>query len=289
MTRRPTTADVIEATSRLQKRTPLPPSLDHRKGNLLSLVPFASPITASKVPEVTLAFWIIKVLATTLGETGGDAVTMSMNLGYLIGTAIFAGVFLASVSAQVSARRYHPFLYWAVIVATTTAGTTLADFVDRSLGIGYLGGSSLLAALLVLSLVAWHWALGSVSVDSITSPKAELFYWVTIMFSQTLGTALGDWMADSTGLGYRGGALVFAAGLAIVAGGYYWTTISRTALFWAAFVLTRPLGATVGDFLDKPLDHGGLALSRYAASAALAVAIVACVALLPARAGKHPA
>jgi uncharacterized membrane-anchored protein len=289
MTRRPTMADVMEAKRGSQQRTPLPPSLDHRKGNLVSLVPFASPITASKVPEVTLAFWIIKVLATTLGETGGDAVTMSMNLGYLIGTAIFAAVFLAAVSAQVSARRYHPFLYWAVIVATTTAGTTLADFVDRSLGIGYLGGSSLLAALLMLSLVAWHWTLGSVSVDTITSPKAELFYWVTIMFSQTLGTALGDWMADSTGLGYRGGALVFAAGLAIVAGAYYWTAISRTALFWAAFVLTRPLGATVGDFLDKPLDHGGLALSRYAASAALAVAIVACVALLPARAGKHPA
>jgi uncharacterized membrane-anchored protein len=289
MTRRPTTADVIEATSRSNQRTPLPPSLDHRKGNLVSLVPCASPITASKVPEVTLVFWIIKILATTLGETGGDAVTMSMNLGYLIGTAIFAAVFLAAVSTQVSAKRYHPFLYWAVIVATTTAGTTLADFVDRSLGIGYLGGSSLLGALLILSLAAWHWTLGSVSVEIITSPKTELFYWVTIMFSQTLGTALGDWMADSTGLGYRGGALVFAAGLAIVAGAYYWTTISRTALFWAAFVLTRPLGATVGDFLDKPLDHGGLALSRYAASAALAVAIVACVALLPARAGKHPA
>jgi uncharacterized membrane-anchored protein len=289
MTRWPTAASVIEATSRLQKRARLRPSLDHRKGSPVSLVPFASLITASKVPEVTLAFWIIKVLATTLGETGGDAITMSMNLGYLIGTAIFAAVFLAAVSAQVSARRFHPFLYWAVIVATTTAGTTLADFVDRSLGIGYLGGSSLLAALLVLSLVAWHWTLGSVSVDSITSPKAELFYWVTIMFSQTLGTALGDWMADSTGLGYRGGALVFAVGLTIVAGAYYWTTISRTALFWAAFVLTRPLGATVGDFLDKPLDHGGLALSRYAASAALAVAIVVCVALLPARAGNHHA
>jgi uncharacterized membrane-anchored protein len=270
-------------TTNLARRQP---SLDYGKR---SLVPFASPITASKVPEVTLAFWVIKILATTLGETGGDAVTMSMNLGYLIGTGIFAAVFLAAVSAQVSVRRYHPFLYWAVIVATTTAGTTLADFVDRSLGIGYLGGSSLLAALLVLSLLAWHRTLGSVSVDTITTPKAELFYWVTIMFSQTLGTALGDWMADSTGLGYRGGALVFAAGLAFVAGAYYWTTISRTALFWAAFVLTRPLGATVGDFFDKPLDHGGLALSRYAASAALAVTIVACVALLPARAGKHPA
>src|ERR1700738_1525323 len=194
---------------------------------------------ATKVPEVTLGFWIIKILATTLGETGGDAVTMSMNLGYLIGTAIFAAVFLASVSAQVSARRYHPFLYWVVIVATTTAGTTLADFVDRSLGIGYLGGSSLLAALLMLSLGLWYRSLGSVSINSIASTKAEAFYWATIMFSQTLGTALGDWMADSTGLGYRGGAVVFAAGLAIVAAASSRASILRTAPFLAGFVLTR--------------------------------------------------
>ncbi|HEY2212424.1 MAG TPA: hypothetical protein VGH62_12570 [Bradyrhizobium sp.] len=243
----------------------------------------------SKVPEVTLGFWIIKILATTLGETGGDAVTMSMNLGYLAGTAIFAAIFAAAVAAQISARRFHPFLYWTVIVATTTVGTTLADFVDRSLGIGYLGGSSLLAALLIASLLIWHRKLGTVSIESIDSKQAEIFYWITILFSQTLGTALGDWMADSTGLGYAGGALVFAAGLALTVAAYFWTNISRTVLFWIAFVLTRPLGATVGDFLDKPLDHGGLALSRYTASLALAGVMVLLILLLPQRSGRHPA
>ena len=243
----------------------------------------------AKVPAITQAFWLVKILATTLGETGGDAVTMSMHLGYLVGTAIFATIFIAAVAAQIAARRFHPSLYWFVIVATTTAGTTLADYVDRSLGIGYLGGSSLLAALLILSLFLWYRTLGSVSISTITSPKAEMFYWATIMFSQTLGTALGDWMADSTGLGYRGGAIVFAIGLAIVAAAYFWTSISRTALFWVAFVLTRPLGATVGDFLDKPLDHGGLALSRYTASAVLAALIIVLIMALPQRAGKHPA
>ncbi|WMT75204.1 hypothetical protein [Bradyrhizobium sp. Ash2021] len=244
---------------------------------------------ASKIPQVTLGFWIVKILATTLGETGGDAVTMSMNLGYLVGTAIFAAIFAAAVAAQMGARRFHPFLYWTVIVATTTVGTTLADFVDRSLGIGYLGGSSLLAALLVASLAIWYRTLGTVSIASINSRQAETFYWVTIMFSQTLGTALGDWMADSTGLGYGGGALVFAAGLAVITAAYLWTNTSRTVLFWAAFVLTRPLGATVGDFLDKPLDHGGLALSRYTASASLAMVMVLLILLLPQRAGEHPA
>lgn len=243
----------------------------------------------AKVPAITLAFWLVKILATTLGETGGDAVTMSMHLGYLLGTAIFATIFIAAVAAQIAARRFHPSLYWFVIVATTTAGTTLADYVDRSLGIGYLGGSSLLAALLILSLFLWYRTLGSVSISTIASPKAEMFYWATIMFSQTLGTALGDWMADSTGLGYRGGAIVFAIGLAIVAAAYFWTSISRTVLFWVAFVLTRPLGATVGDFLDKPLDHGGLALSRYTASAVLAALIIVLIMALPQRAGKHPA
>ena len=244
---------------------------------------------ASKVPEVTLGFWLIKILATTLGETGGDAVTMSMNLGYLAGTAIFAAIFAVAVAAQISAKRFHPFLYWMVIVATTTVGTTLADFVDRSLGIGYLGGSSLLAALLIASLVTWHRTLGTVSIDSINSNQAELFYWITILFSQTLGTALGDWMADSTGLGYAGGALVFAAGLAITVAAFFWTNVSRTVLFWIAFVLTRPLGATVGDFLDKPLDHGGLALSRYTASISLAAVMVLLILLLPQRSGRHPA
>ncbi|MDB5763887.1 MAG: rane protein [Herminiimonas sp.] len=241
----------------------------------------------SKVPEVTLVFWIIKIAATTLGETGGDAVTMSMNLGYLVGTAIFAAIFVVAVSGQIAAKRFHPYLYWAVIVATTTAGTTLADFADRSLGIGYAGGASLLFGLLMASLGLWYWSQGSVSVNSIASPKAEVFYWMTIMFSQTLGTALGDWMADTTGLGYEGGALVFAAGLAIVAAAYYWTAISRTLLFWAAFILTRPLGATVGDFLDKPLDHGGLAMSRYSASAVLTVFMLACLVFLPQRAEKR--
>ncbi len=243
----------------------------------------------SKVPAVTLGFWIIKILATTLGETGGDAVTMSMNLGYLVGTAIFAGIFIVAVAAQIAAKRFHPFLYWAVIVATTTVGTTMADFTTRSMGIGYLGGGLLLFALLMLSLFVWYRDRGSVSVQTVTTPRVEVFYWVTIMFSQTLGTALGDWMADSTGLGYLGGAGVFSVGLVIVAAACYWTAISRTLLFWAAFILTRPLGATVGDFLDKPVAHGGLELSRYTASVVLAILIVACIALFPKKAGERPA
>lgn len=243
--------------------------------------------TLGKVPEVTLGFWFIKILATTLGETGGDAVTMSMNLGYAVGTAIFAMLFIVAVGAQINSKRFYPFLFWAVIIATTTVGTTLADFFDRSIGIGYAGGSTVLASLLVGTLLLWRWSLGSVALESIRSPKAEAFYWATILFSQTLGTALGDWTADKTGLGYQGAALVFAAGLAIVAAAYYWTEISRTALFWAAFILTRPLGATVGDFLDKPLAHGGLALSRYAASAVLLGVIVAAVVLLPQRAERR--
>lgn len=238
----------------------------------------------SKVPEVTLIFWIIKIAATTLGETGGDAVSMSMNLGYLVGTAIFAVVFIAAVVAQIFTKRFHPYLYWATIIASTTVGTTLADFADRSLGIGYAGGTTLLFSLLVASLSVWYWSLGSISVDTVSSPKAEIFYWVTIMFSQTLGTALGDWTADTAGLGYGGGALVFSALLAFVVAAYYGTNISRTVLFWAAFILTRPLGAVVGDFLDKPLDAGGLALSRYAASAVLLVFIVVCILIFPQRA-----
>ena len=239
-----------------------------------------------KVPEVTLIFWIIKIAATTLGETGGDAVSMSMNLGYLVGTAIFAVIFLAAVMAQIKAKAFHPFLYWTTIVATTTVGTTLADFADRSLGIGYAGGSTLLLALLLGSLFIWHRTMGSVSVESINSPKAEMFYWVTIMFSQTLGTALGDWTAGTAGLGYTGGALVFGAMLALVAAAYFWTKVSRTLLFWAAFILTRPLGAVVGDFLDKPVAAGGLALSRYWASAALLAFMVACILLFKQRPAK---
>jgi uncharacterized membrane-anchored protein len=231
----------------------------------------------SKVPEVTLLFWIIKIAATTLGETGGDAVSMSMNLGYLVATAIFAAVFLVAVFAQVRAKGFHPFLYWATIIATTMVGTTLADFADRSLGIGYAGGSSLLFILLMASLAIWHRTLGTISVATVNTPKAEIFYWLTIMFSQTLGTALGDWTADTAGLGYTGAALLFGGLLALLVLAYYRTRISRTALFWAAFILTRPLGAVVGDFLDKPLNAGGLALSRYSASLALFAFILGCI------------
>lgn len=241
----------------------------------------------SKVPEVTLLFWIIKIAATTLGETGGDAVTMSMKLGYLVGTAIFAAIFLVTVIAQVKARKFHPLLYWITIIATTTVGTTLADFADRSLGIGYAGGTALLFALLMASLAIWYRSLGTVSVNAIDSPRAEMFYWVTIMFSQTLGTALGDWTADTAGLGYGGGAIVFGALLALVAAAYYRTKISRTLLFWAAFILTRPLGAVVGDFLDKPHSSGGLALSRYSASAALLAFILASILFFNQRAARQ--
>ncbi|CAN5897359.1 membrane protein [soil metagenome] len=242
--------------------------------------------TLAKVPEVTLGFWIIKIFATTLGETGGDAVSMSMQLGYLVGTGIFAAIFLAAVLAQVKAKEFHPLLYWATIIATTTVGTTLADFADRSLGIGYAGGASLLLMLLLASLWVWHRSLGSVSVNTVSSPKAEIFYWVTIMLSQTLGTALGDWTADTAGLGYTGAAIVFAALLAVVAVAYYRTSLSRTLLFWAAFILTRPLGAVVGDYLDKPLDAGGLALSRFTASAVLLTLILLGILLIRQRAAR---
>jgi uncharacterized membrane-anchored protein len=245
-------------------------------------------VERSKVPEVTLVFWIIKVLATTLGETGGDAVSMSMNLGYAVSSFIFIGIFAVAVVAQIVAKKFHPFLYWMVVIATTTAGTTMADFADRSLGIGYPGGASLLFVLLMASLAVWYWSAGSISVNTVSTPKIETFYWVAILFSQTLGTALGDWMADTNGLGYEGGALVFAAGLALIAAAYFYTSMSRTLLFWAAFILTRPLGATLGDLLDKPLDNGGLAFSRFYASAILAAVIIGCVALLPQRAGTHP-
>jgi uncharacterized membrane-anchored protein len=233
--------------------------------------------TLSKVPEVTLLFWIIKIAATTLGETGGDAVSMSMNLGYLVGTGIFATIFLVAVFAQIKEKSFHPFQYWLTIIATTTVGTTLADLADRFLGIGYAGGTALLLALLMASLFIWHRTLGSISVDSISSTKAEVFYWVTIMLSQTLGTALGDWTADTAGLGYEGGAIVFGTLLMLVVAAYYWTKISHTILFWAAFILTRPLGAVVGDYLDKPIASGGLELSRYSASIALLAFIVACI------------
>jgi uncharacterized membrane-anchored protein len=229
----------------------------------------------AKVPEVTLLFWIMKILATTLGETGGDAVSMSMNLGYLVGTGIFAVIFVAAVTAQIRAKAFHPLLYWLTIVATTTVGTTMADFCDRSLGIGYAGGSSILLVLLLVSLVSWHLATGSIAVASVANPKTEAFYWITIMFSQTLGTALGDWMADSNGLGYIGGASVFTVLLMLTAAAWAWTRFSRTALFWIAFVLTRPLGATLGDFFDKPVADGGLHLSRYTASLVLLAAILA--------------
>jgi uncharacterized membrane-anchored protein len=256
----------------------------------------ANDSTSSKVPAVTLGFWIIKILATTLGETGGDAVTMSWlhadqnaeNGGYLIGTGIFLAVFVAAVVAQISARKFNPWIYWLAIVASTTVGTAMADLFDRSFGIGYVGGSSILLACVLASLAAWYFTLGTVSVDSVATPKVEIFYWVTITFSQTLGTALGDWMADDTGLGYGGGAIVFCIGLALLAALYYLTSLSRVFLFWAAFILTRPLGATVGDFLDKPASHGGLALSRPIASAAILALIVILILVLPQRPGRHP-
>jgi uncharacterized membrane-anchored protein len=241
----------------------------------------------SKVPEVTLGFWIIKILATTLGETGGDAVTMSMNLGYAVGTLIFLVIFLGAVSVQIRSKNFNAYLYWLAIVATTTVGTTIADFVDRSLGLGYFGGSTLVLACLIASLAVWRWSEGTVSVNTIVTPKAESFYWVTILFSQTLGTALGDWVADTNGLGYGGGVILFAGALAISLGLYAFTQTSRVTLFWAAFILTRPLGATLGDLLDKPVTSGGFEISRYLASAILAGHIVALIAVLPQRASAH--
>ncbi|MCB9997585.1 MAG: hypothetical protein H6870_01385 [Methylobacteriaceae bacterium] len=251
----------------------------------------------SKVPEVTLGFWLIKIIATTLGETGGDAVTMSLlhadknanNGGYLIGTGIFLAIFVAAVAAQITEKKFNAWNYWIAIVASTTVGTTMADFADRSLGIGYAGGSSLLLGLLVASLAIWRWSEGTVSVATVATPRVEAFYWGTILFSQTLGTALGDWMADTNALGFGDGALVFAAAIAVVAALYCLTNISRVLLFWVAFILTRPLGATVGDLLDKPHASGGLALSRFYASAVLIVSMLALIVLLPQRPGRHPA
>jgi uncharacterized membrane-anchored protein len=253
---------------------------------------YTPPITRetalSKVPEVTFGFWIIKVLATTLGETGGDAVSMSLNLGYALSSLIFIGIFIVAVTAQIRGRAFHPFLYWFVIVATTTAGTTMADFADRSLGVGYAGGASMLFILLMASLTVWYWATGSIAVDRVNTPRVETFYWVTILFSQTLGTALGDWMADTNGLGYEKGALIFGAGLALVAAAYFFTNMSRVALFWTAFILTRPLGATLGDLFDKPISDGGLNVNRFYASALLTAVIVACILIFRQKAGRHP-
>ena len=255
-------------------------TMSHRSGN--------PGLPMSKVPAVTLGFWFIKILATTLGETGGDTVTMTMNLGYLAGTAIFLSLLVVLVAFQIRSRSFHPALYWATIVASTTAGTTLADFADRSLGIGYTGGSTLLLCCVLAVLGLWYRSQGTVSVNAVNNPKAESFYWATITFSQTLGTALGDWMADDTGLGYLGGALVFGSALAVVAALYFWTRTSRVILFWMAFILTRPLGATLGDFLDKPLNDGGLALSRPIATAVIGAVIIVCVLVIPQRAGAHP-
>jgi uncharacterized membrane-anchored protein len=244
---------------------------------------------AAKVPEVALAFWVIKIAATTLGKTGGDSVTMTLGWGYLAGTALFFAALLVLVAAQIRARRFHPSLYWATIIASTTFGTAMADFADRSLGIGYTGGSSLLFACLLAVLGLWYWSERTISVATVSTPKVEAFYWAAITFSQTLGTALGDWAADTGGLGYGDGALVFAAGLALLAALYFWSGASRVLLFWAAFILTRPLGATVGDFLDKPVSDGGLALSRPLASVVIAAFILLCLLVLPHRAGRHPA
>lgn len=240
----------------------------------------------SKVPTLTLIFWVIKILATTLGETAGDALSMSLNLGYLLSTIFFAGIFFFAVSIQIKARQFQPYLYWATIISTTTVGTTLADFATRSLGIGYTGGSALLFALLLGSLLAWYRNMGSVSVNTISSPKAEMFYWVTIMFSQTLGTALGDWTADTAGLGYLGAAIIFGGLLVAILLAHYFSSLSKTLLFWSAFIITRPLGAVLGDFIDKPIADGGLALSRYSASIALALIILVCIVIFPQIASK---
>lgn len=242
----------------------------------------------SKVPAVTLTFWIIKIAATTLGETGGDTVTMTLNWGYLAGTILFLVVLVGLVIAQILAKKFHPYLYWATIVASTTFGTTMADFADRSLGIGYTGGTAILFVLLMAVLGCWYWSQGTISVDTVSTPKVEAFYWAAITFSQTLGTALGDWAADTGGLGYGNGVLVFAGALAVIAALYYWTKVSRVFLFWAAFILTRPLGATAGDLLDKPRNQGGLAFSRPLASLILAIFILVCLVVLPQRAGSHP-
>src|SRR6201994_3544552 len=242
----------------------------------------------SKVPEVTLVFWIIKIAATTLGETGGDTVTMTLNWGYLAGSALFLAALVILVVSQIAAKRFHPLLYWATIVASTTFGTTMADFADRSLGIGYTGGSTLLLALLAITLACWYRTEGTIAVTTVSTPRVEAFYWAAITFSQTLGTALGDWIADTGGLGYEGGALVFGVALAVVAALYFRTSVSRVTLFWAAFILTRPLGATVGDFLDKPVSNGGLALSRPIASAVIAAFIIVCLLVFPQRPGRHP-
>jgi uncharacterized membrane-anchored protein len=246
----------------------------------------------AKVPQVTLLFWIIKILATTLGETGGDAVTMSWlgetteeakGTGYLIGTAIFGVIFIAAVLAQIKAKKFHPFLYWLTIVATTTVGTTLADYCTRSLGIGYTGASIILLILVISSLLIWRWSTGSISIDTVSTAKVEIFYWVTIMFSQTLGTALGDWVADTNEMGYLGAAAIFGGLLLVTALLYYFTSVSHVILFWAAFILTRPLGAVVGDLLDKPIAQGGLSLSRYTASLALVAVVVALILIFPQR------
>ncbi|SDC85568.1 COG4705 family protein [Paraburkholderia lycopersici] len=245
----------------------------------------------SKVPEVTLGFWIIKIACTTLGETGGDWVTMSLNLGYLVGSLIFLACFVVLVSAQIRAHRFYSWLYWATIVATTTLGTTLADFCDRSLGVGYPGGVSIILLLLVASLAIWYRVEGTVSVESVVSARVEWFYWITILFSQTLGTALGDWVAGEDrgglGVGYEVGAAIFGAGLVVVGLLWLWPRVSRTALFWFAFVLTRPLGATLGDLLDKPVADGGLHFSRFYASVLLVIFIVGCIVVLPQRAARR--
>jgi uncharacterized membrane-anchored protein len=250
--------------------------------------PQSIAVNLNKVPEITLAFWIIKIAATTFGETAGDAVSMTLKLGYAVSTGIFFVAFLFFLAAQVHAKRFHPFLYWAVIVATTTVGTTMADFADRSLGIGYVGGSLILFALLMTVMAIWRFSAGAISFNNITAPKVEIFYWMTILFSNTLGTALGDFLADSSGLGYEGGPLVFGAALVFIAAAYYFTNMSRTLLFWSAFILTRPLGATLGDILTKPRDHGGLNLDRISSSAVIALLMIGCILMARQKPGEHP-
>jgi uncharacterized membrane-anchored protein len=243
----------------------------------------------SKIPPVTLAFWVVKILATTLGETGGDALSMTLKLGYGVSTMIFLAFFILALIAQVASRHYHPLFYWAVVVATTTVGTTTSDYIDRTLGLGYVKSSIILLGLVIAVLLAWHYSTGKIEVDHITTRKNEIFYWLTILISNTLGTALGDFVATTSGLGFQGGALVFAALIALVAAGHYFTKIPGSVLFWGAYVLTRPLGATLGDTLTKPLAQGGLNLSRITSSLVMVAAMVLLVSVTSLRKRPTPA
>ena len=242
----------------------------------------------SKVPRVTLAFWVVKILATTFGETGGDALSMTLNLGYAVSSLIFLAFFVITLGAQVGSKHYHPVFYWAVVIATTTVGTTTSDYIDRTLGVGYVASSIVLLALVIAILVVWHLTTGRIVVDRVVNRTDEIFYWVTILVSNTLGTALGDFVADTSGLGFTGGALLFAALIAIVTALHFFARLPTNILFWAAYVLTRPLGATVGDTLTKPTAEGGLSLGRFQSSLVILVAMVILISATSLRKRAEP-